>query len=70
MPVAHRWVSYDYWELVCAIEWSLGGTDVITYVIIAFFTCFALPGIILAMAYTKVSMKNVTINASHSLSLV
>lgn len=41
-PMLLGWISYDYWEAVCAIGWfSHHGT--FTYVIVAFCVCFVVP---------------------------
>ncbi|XP_064599927.1 5-hydroxytryptamine receptor 1A-like [Liolophura sinensis] len=50
IPVAFRWVSYDYWEVICAIEWHTD-PQALYYVILAFLMCFLIPGIILAVCY-------------------
>jgi hypothetical protein len=54
-PVAADWIAYDYWEMVCAIQWAAKGVPALIYVIIAFILCFLLPGVILVWAYYKVT---------------
>lgn len=50
IPVACHWISYDYWEVICAIEWH-NDPRALYYVISAFLMCFLIPGIILAICY-------------------
>ncbi|XP_022084777.1 alpha-2Db adrenergic receptor-like [Acanthaster planci] len=55
IPVFYQWVVYDYWEVVCAINWDKysqeGG---LTYVILAFLFCFLIPAIVMTFCYTKI----------------
>ena len=50
-PVINNWARYDYWEMVCAIQWHLHGQPVLLYVIVAFIVCFFFPGAMLAISY-------------------
>ena len=78
VPVAFRWIEYDYWEVVCAIQWYKHQEEAVHYVIIAFVTCFVIPGLILAVSYCQVlrlacqknkSNINVTNSATESYSV-
>ncbi|XP_006811987.1 octopamine receptor beta-1R-like [Saccoglossus kowalevskii] len=53
IPVASSWVTYDYWESVCAIDWNHGGLRPLVYVITAFILCFLLPSVIMSVAYIR-----------------
>lgn len=53
-PAIMNWVSYDYWEGVCAIQWHLHRPGTVIYVILAFTLCFLGPGILLVWCYKKI----------------
>ena len=52
VPVALHWNHYDYWEVICAVDWS--HETVVYYVIIACTMCFLLPGATMVFCYTHV----------------
>ena len=54
IPPIMKWVEYDYWEAVCAIQWFRHQDRAIYYVISAFALCFLGPGIILVFNYLKI----------------
>ncbi|XP_038069359.1 alpha-2Da adrenergic receptor-like [Patiria miniata] len=55
VPVFYRWVVYDYWEVVCAIDWDTYSQEgALTYVILAFLFCFLVPAIVMTFCYTKI----------------
>ncbi|XP_038065913.1 octopamine receptor 1-like [Patiria miniata] len=55
IPAIYRWVVYDYWEVVCAIDWDSYSQDgALTYVIVAFVVCFLIPGIVMTYCYTRI----------------
>ncbi|XP_067681977.1 octopamine receptor beta-1R-like [Haliotis asinina] len=54
IPVIFRWVKYDYWEAICAIQWHEQRDRALYYVIIAFIMCFLLPGLILILCYSQI----------------
>ncbi|XP_062603418.1 5-hydroxytryptamine receptor 1A-alpha-like [Saccostrea cucullata] len=54
VPPALRWVEYDYWEAICAIQWHRERQQAVYYVVIAFLLCFLLPGVILIINYYKI----------------
>ena len=54
IPSFMKWVDYDYWEAVCAIQWFRHQTQALYYVIAAFALCFLGPGIILVYNYMKI----------------
>ncbi|KAH3854775.1 hypothetical protein DPMN_097324 [Dreissena polymorpha] len=53
-PAIMKWISYDYWEGVCAIQWHLHRPATVIYVILAFLFCFLGPGILLVWCYKKI----------------
>ncbi|KAH9509153.1 hypothetical protein Btru_049223 [Bulinus truncatus] len=53
-PIYAGWVVYDYWEVVCAIEWQRDHKQTLTYVTVAFIVCFLCPGVIMAAAYRQI----------------
>lgn len=53
VPMAMKWVEYDYWEAICAIDWYKEKQQAIYYVIAAFLMCFLIPGLILTFNYIK-----------------
>ena len=54
VPVLFKWIQYDYWEYVCAIEWHEQRQKALYYVIMAFLCCFLIPGLILMALYCRV----------------
>ncbi|XP_022095530.1 alpha-2Db adrenergic receptor-like [Acanthaster planci] len=55
IPALYRWVVYDYWEVVCAIDWdSYRPNGALTYVIVAFILCFLVPSIVMTYCYTRI----------------
>ncbi|XP_041372126.1 octopamine receptor 1-like [Gigantopelta aegis] len=54
VPVAFRWIEYNYWEVVCAIQWYKQQHQAVYYVIISFVTSFLIPGMILVVCYGRV----------------
>ncbi|XP_046342695.1 alpha-2Db adrenergic receptor-like [Haliotis rufescens] len=54
VPVIFRWVKYDYWEAICAIQWHKQREKALYYVIIAFIMCFLVPGLILIICYCQI----------------
>ncbi|XP_022095359.1 alpha-2A adrenergic receptor-like [Acanthaster planci] len=56
IPALYRWVVYDYWEVVCAIDWDNEHHDeVIAYVSVAFITCFLIPTGVIVFCYLKIA---------------
>ena len=55
VPVGLKWVQYDYWEGICAIDWFIQKTQAVYYVITAFMLCFALPGVGMTFNYLKIA---------------
>ena len=55
IPIVCQWVVYDYWEVVCAIDWDQhrdhGG---LIYVIVAFIACFIIPGGVMLYCYGRI----------------
>ena len=54
IPSFMKWVKYDYWEAVCAIQWFRHHRQAIYYVTAAFIFCFLAPGQILVYNYQKI----------------
>ncbi len=55
IPVIYNWVVFDYWEVVCAINWDgYSQEGALTYVITAFIFCFLIPAIVMSLCYTKI----------------
>lgn len=56
VPVVLNWAHYDYWEMVCAINWwnDEAATSILIYVVVAFIMCFTIPCIIIAHNYTVI----------------
>ncbi|XP_064623913.1 alpha-2Db adrenergic receptor-like [Lineus longissimus] len=54
VPITLDWVQYDYWEIVCAIDW-FHDTHTLYYVLVAFILCFAIPGGVLIYCYTSIA---------------
>ncbi|KAI0237883.1 hypothetical protein LSAT2_011490, partial [Lamellibrachia satsuma] len=52
VPVILHWNHYDYWEVICAVDWI--HETAIYYVIIACIVCFLLPGGTMIFCYTNV----------------
>ncbi|CAH1792770.1 unnamed protein product [Owenia fusiformis] len=52
VPIIMDWIQYDYWEVICAIDWNYQAA--VIYVIAAFIICFLLPGIIMIYCYLKI----------------
>ena len=48
-PILLDWNHYDYWEMVCAVDWRQANTAY--YVIVACICCFLLPASILVFCY-------------------
>ena len=44
-PVILHWIHYDYWEVICAIDWQYQKTQAVYYVITACVVCFLLPDV-------------------------
>lgn len=53
-PVLRRWIEYDYWEGVCAIDWFKGDSGIVFYVIFANIFCFIAPGCIMSFSYVGI----------------
>ena len=53
-PVAMDWVSYDYWEVICAIGWQKEKQKAVFYVIVACIVNFLLPGLVMIFCYTRI----------------
>lgn len=53
-PSLLKWVHYDYWEAICAIQWHLNRPPSLIYVIVAFLACFLGPGIVLVYCYVTI----------------
>ncbi|XP_074652990.1 histamine H2 receptor-like [Tubulanus polymorphus] len=53
-PVIADWVHFDYWEIVCAIDWFVKSNGIIVYVIVANLLCFMAPGAIMVFTYYKI----------------
>ncbi|ELU10639.1 hypothetical protein CAPTEDRAFT_54000, partial [Capitella teleta] len=51
-PVGLGWIHYDYWEVVCAIDWQK--ESAVYYVYVAFCVNFALPGLIMLFCYVAI----------------
>ena len=55
VPLIYQWVVYDYWEVVCAIDWdSYRDHGGLIYVIVAFVVCFLVPAIIMTICYAGI----------------
>ncbi|XP_072044615.1 D(1A) dopamine receptor-like [Amphiura filiformis] len=55
VPIVCKWVVYDYWEIVCAIDWdSYRDHGGLTYVIVAFVLCFMVPAGIMLVSYIRI----------------
>lgn len=54
VPPALRWVEYDYWEAICAIQWQKQKDEAVYYVVVAFLLCFLIPGLILIFNYYRI----------------
>ena len=54
IPSFMKWVEYDYWEAICAIQWFRHQARAIYYVSAAFALCFLGPGIVLVYNYVKI----------------
>ena len=50
-PAILKWVHYDYWEAVCAIDWHGAQEQAVYYVIVACILCFGVPGSIMLYCY-------------------
>ncbi len=53
-PVILKWVHYDYWESICAIDWQYEKRQAVYYVIVAFVVCFMIPGCAMVFCYTMI----------------
>lgn len=51
-PVILHWISYDYWEAICAIEWHQQYT--VYYVIAACTLCFLVPLTVVLICYLAI----------------
>lgn len=54
IPILMKWIHYDYWEAICAIDWHQGGLGALWYVIIAFSLNFGIPGIVMLGCYIAI----------------
>ncbi|XP_038064259.1 alpha-2A adrenergic receptor-like [Patiria miniata] len=55
IPAIYGWVVYDYWEVVCAIDWDSYSQDgALTYVIVAFVACFLAPTCVVVFCYLRI----------------
>lgn len=59
-PVLRKWIEYDYWEGVCAIDWFKPDTGIMFYVIFANLFCFILPACIMIFSYFGI-MREITV---------
>ncbi|XP_013406629.1 5-hydroxytryptamine receptor 4 [Lingula anatina] len=55
VPVFLDWVHYDYWEVVCAINWHYQQDMAVFYVVIAFIVCFLVPAVIMVGCYSCIA---------------
>ena len=53
-PVILHWIHYDYWEVICAIDWQYEKKQAVYYVITACIVCFLLPAFIMLFCYTNI----------------
>ena len=53
-PVILHWIHYDYWEVICAIDWQYEKKQAVYYVITARVDCFLLPAFIMLFCYTNI----------------
>lgn len=53
-PALLKWVHYDYWEAICAIDWHREKVQAVYYVIVAFILCFVVPGGVMTAAYFSI----------------
>ena len=53
-PVFLHWIHYDYWEVICAIDWQYEKKQAVYYVITACIVCFLLPAFIMLFCYTNI----------------
>ncbi len=53
-PVALHWVHYDYWEVICAIDWQYQKQQAVYYVITACVVCFLIPGLVMCFCYLNI----------------
>ncbi|XP_042861832.1 beta-3 adrenergic receptor-like [Penaeus japonicus] len=53
VPIVFRWVRYDKWEAVCAIDWFTY-SEALIYVLVAFVVCFSLPAVFILITNTTI----------------
>ncbi|XP_063591911.1 beta-4C adrenergic receptor-like [Penaeus indicus] len=53
VPIVFRWVRYDRWEAVCAIDWFTY-SEALIYVLVAFFVCFSVPAVFILITNTTI----------------
>lgn len=53
VPIVFRWVRYDRWEAVCAIDWFTY-SEALIYVLVAFIVCFSVPAIFILITNTTI----------------
>lgn len=53
VPIVFRWVRYDRWEAVCAIDWFTY-SEALIYVLVAFVVCFSVPAVFILITNTTI----------------
>ncbi|XP_047482963.1 beta-4C adrenergic receptor-like [Penaeus chinensis] len=53
VPIVFRWVRYDRWEAVCAIDWFTY-SEALIYVLVAFIVCFSVPAVFILITNTTI----------------
>lgn len=53
-PVIVKWIHYDYWEAVCAIDWQTEIIQARYYVVTACIICFIIPGVLMSINYSLI----------------
>ena len=56
-PVCTGWIHYDYWEVICAIDWQKEKEKAVYYVIVACVACFLIPGVVMTFCYIKIAIE-------------
>ncbi|KAK2815515.1 hypothetical protein Q5P01_025982 [Channa striata] len=47
VPVVYNWIRYDPAEMLCAVFWESSYSDMLVYILCAFFICIFLPSILI-----------------------
>lgn len=53
-PIILNWNHYDYWEVVCAVDWQNEKEQIIYFVSVGITICFFIPGLIIIFCYSHI----------------